>query len=487
MLRVLSFIIVFGLIGCGGAGKKSTTTHTEIHISADQPVVVHVTAAPGTPSPASSQNTQLKGLVIDDPVINADVKIFDINNTLIETTTSGDDGDFSISIDTNLLSGGYIITATGGTMNGQPFLGELKAIYTDDDNPSKANLTIMSTLIAKLAETQAGATLIEKRDNAIAQLVFLGLLAENDYYKTDTELLNEDSARIDIAVIGLDAWIDEIINDLADGELSAANMSAFASSNGGVLAINVLGQQETSVWPGASTQIGVELSATTNNVQFALENAPSWVNLSGDVIEVSPASTVTPGSYNFNLVAGSELANAKKSVSFTVEVLERVLLLSGDLSSVAGTISNDDKDISIAVAANKLSQNYQLNFYAAATGKDTVRFVLESVPEMPDDERIELEVSKPSSEIIIRNHIEPEVSSVVSRPALQSKSSRSSSIDYYASRVPESCRTPWKDGNGDDHRFNYVWDGKEADFLDVTDDIVLDYFFPTGGNPRVYK
>jgi hypothetical protein len=479
MLRVLSFIIVFGLIGCGGAGKKSTTTHTEIHISADQPVVVHVTAPPGTPPPASSQNTQLEGLVIDDPVINADVKIFDINNTLIETTTSGDDGDFSISIDTNLLSDGYIITATGGTMNGQPFLGELKAIYTDDDNPSKANLTIMSTLIAKVAETQAGATLIEKRDNAIAQLVFLGLLAENDYYKTDTELLNEDSARIDIAVIGLDAWIDEIVNDLADGELSAANMSAFANSNGGILAITVLGQQEISVWPGASTEIGVELSATTNNVQSALENAPSWVSLSDSTIDVSPASTVVPGSYSFDLVAGSSLANGEKRVSFYVEVLERVLLLSGDLSPAAGSISNDDKDISIAVAADKLSQNYHVSFYAASTNKDTVRFVLESVPEMPDEERFELDFNLPASEIIIRNHIEPTVGNVAARPTVSNKFSSTTEENYFGARVPSFCKTPWTDLNGDGHRFNYVWDGQIAYFHDLIN--------LAGGDPRIVK
>jgi pimeloyl-ACP methyl ester carboxylesterase len=485
MLKILAIIMAFGLLGCGESGKKSTTTsttHTEVVNTANQPVVVNVTAPPGTPFPSSSQNTLIKGLVIDDPVINAIVKIYDINNTLLETTTSGDDGDFSISITTSLLTEGYIITATGGTMNGQPFLGELKAIYTGDDNPSKANLTIMSTLIAKLAETQAGATLIEKRDNAIAHLVFLGLLAENNYHKTDSKLLNEDSARIDIAVIGIDAWIDEIINDLADGELSATNMSAFANSNGGVLAIKVLGQQETSVWPGSSTQMGVELSATTNNVQSALENAPSWVSLSGEVIEVAPAATVEPGSYSFDLVAGSDLASAKKRVSFTVEVLERVLLLSGDLSSVAGAISNDDKDISIAVASGKLSQNYHLSFYAAATSKDTVRFVLESVPEMPDDERIELEVSKPSSEIIIRNHIEPEIGNLAARPALQNKVSSSSSFDSFHSLVPDSCQTHWRDGNRDGHRLNYVWSGKEAVFLDYNTANPL----TTGGDPRVF-
>ncbi|MEP1449011.1 MAG: hypothetical protein ABJK37_23105 [Paraglaciecola sp.] len=481
MLRVLGFIVILGLFGCGGSGDKATTSHTEVHTGAEQPVVVHITAPPGTPFPSNSQNGQITGLVVDDPVVNADVKLFDINNALLETTTSGDEGDFSFNIDTSLIGDGYIITASGGIMNGQPFLGELKAIYTGDDNPDDANLTIMSTLIAKLAATQAGATLIEKRDNAIAQLVFLGLLKEDDYHQIDTELLNENSARIDIAVIGIDAWIDEIINDLADGELSAANMSAFANSNGGILAIKVLGQQETSVWPGASTQIGVELLATTNNVQTTLENAPSWVSLSSDVIEVNPASNVTPGRYDFNLVAGSNLASANKSVSFTVEVLERVLLLSGDLSSVAGTISNEDKDISIAVATGKLSQNYQLSFYAAATGKDTVRFILDSVPEMPDEERIELDFNLPSSEIIIRNHIEPTSDIVAARPAMKSSYAKKALTNYYGPRVPSTCKTSWVDGNNDGHSFNYVWEGNSSFFHDLLNPI------NNGGDPRIVK
>lgn len=490
MLRVLLIIMAFGLFGCGEAGKKATTTtttHTEVISNSDQNVVIRVTAAPGTQLPASSQTTRLEGLVIDDPIINADVKVYALDNTLLETTVTGDDGDFVISINTSLLTDGYIIIATGGTMNGQVFTGELKAIYTAEDDPKDANLTIMSTLIAKLAETQAGANLIEKRDNAIAHLVHLGLLANNDYHKTDTELLNEDSARIDIAVIGVNAWVDGIITDIVDGELNATNMNAFANSNGGILAINVSGQQEISIWPGTSIQLSIDILATTNNVESSLENAPTWVSLSGNNITVSPTSTVEPGSYRFNLVAGSSLSSAKKTVLFTVEILERVLLLSGHLSSIAGEISNDDNDIRIAVAASKLSQNYAISFYGAATGKDTVRFALESVPEMPDDERIALDVSKPSSEMIIRNHIEPSVGVAAARPTLQNKASNSSGSNFYSSLVPSVCRTAWKDGNNDGHRFNYVWNGEKADFVDLNPPTVGNYFFKTGGDPRVFE
>ena len=489
MLRVLVIIMALGLLGCGEAGKEATTTttiHSEVISNSNQPVVIHVTAAPGTQLPVNSQSTRLEGVVIDDPVINADVKIYALDNTLLETTVSGGDGAFSISIDTKLLTAGYIIIATGGTMNGQAFSGELKAIYTAEDDPKDVNLTIMSTLIAKLAETQTGDTLIEKRDNAIARLVHLGLLAQNDYHKTDTELLNEDSARIDIAAMGIDAWVDRIIADIVDGELSATNMSAFANSNGGILAINVFAQQQINIWPGSSAQINVDISATTSQVESSLENAPSWVSLSGAKITVSPASTVVPGSYRFNLVAGSGLSSAQKSVAFTIEILERVLLLSGHLSSIAGVISNDDNDISITVAANKLSQDYAISFYGAATGKDTVRFVLESVPEMSDDERIALDVSKPSSEIIIRNHIDPAVG-VAARPVLQQKASNSSGSDFYSSLVPSVCRTAWKDGNNDGHRFNYVWNGEKADFVDLNPPTVGNYFFKTGGDPRVFK
>ena len=63
--------------------------------------------------------TTIEGIVSDDPLDGATVEILDLSGTVLDSTTTGTDGFFSVDVDESLIEGGYELVASGDILRGE--------------------------------------------------------------------------------------------------------------------------------------------------------------------------------------------------------------------------------------------------------------------------------------------------------------------------------------------------------------------------------
>lgn len=106
----------------------------------------------------------ISGTVSDDPLASATVEILDLASRQLATAKTNNSGYFSIKVPRAGVANGFQLRATGGTTGSVPFRGTLHAIYSAADDKSRANITLLTSLVSRLANSQDGATLIAKRN-----------------------------------------------------------------------------------------------------------------------------------------------------------------------------------------------------------------------------------------------------------------------------------------------------------------------------------
>ncbi|MDQ7085161.1 MAG: carboxypeptidase-like regulatory domain-containing protein [Sulfurovum sp.] len=171
------------------------------------------------------------GTVGDDPISGGTVKVFSLAHEEIYSTTTDENGNFSLSV-LEEIGHEFILEATGGTMNGLDFNATLRSLYSVDDNLDTLNLTSITTLVAQSAMDNNTPS-IAKREQSLQQMVNMGMLKKEDWFERDPSFVNMNELD---AWQGdeVDIWVDKIILDVTDSQLGRDKMSVFSMAHGGV-------------------------------------------------------------------------------------------------------------------------------------------------------------------------------------------------------------------------------------------------------------
>lgn len=339
----LAFFLLFVpllLVGCGGGGGTVTT-------------------APTTPT----TKVTLSGTAFDAAIVGGTVTVLDSNGSVLGTTTTDANGQFSLDVPEDKLAGGYRFSVSGGTMDGAAFTGTLTATYAAKDAKNTVNLTPITTLLDRLAEGQAGGTFLEKRDAAIQQLIGLGMVKADDWFAlaSDRFDLNILAARIG-AKGGLQAWLDALVADLADGELSIEEMAAFPKTNGGITSVGLQGATAGvfSVFIGDALQAKINVAGQDGaSYQYQAVTAPNGLTVSADgaIAYTLPEGT----SENQNIPLVFKVTNVAtglgRTVSANIYPMKRNVSGGETVSPGTGvqTVTTTEGDTSVKISTDNMT------------------------------------------------------------------------------------------------------------------------------------
>lgn len=442
---VISLLV---LVGCGGSsggdfkgGKNNPTGSTAV------------------------EKTIIKGVVTDDPVIGATVKVLSLNNNTIQTATTDSNGSFSIEVDKNKIANGFILEATGGKMNGTDFNNTLSAIYGSKDNITQANVTLITTLVAKMAQDSISrsGTLIDKRDEALQKLADMGMLKKIDWFQTKPSLVNMEELRAIIYEIGISNWINSITVDLSDNQLGRDKMSIFGMAHGGVLSIHA-GSNKLSMFPTDNKQIKITFDTESNKTNFLLKPKvmPTWVTIDGTKLILSPRG-VKPGKYNISIQISNNLVKIGREYKLEIEILKPKILLQGNLTPSGGKIENVWKDISISVEPGVLDQEYNIKLVGAVNSNNELfkRYIF--YPEISTELRRKLKVIVAPSNLIIKNYFNEQNSTI---------------REVEHGGLNPCIYESWGSYKGSGFKYNILWDFSTDDFINSND-------YDINGYPRL--
>jgi len=180
-LFILSITLMF--IGCGGVDSESSNNSL------------------------NNSSKTLTGYVIDDPVVDATIEVYDENGNLLakKENATDKDGKFSINVKNTPK---YLLKVYNGKINGINFNSELYSICFEDN----CNVTPITTIIAlNFANTLRYATADELEEYA------QNVLGINDYQSVDLESIKNIREYLKNNNQSLDYLIGVIRSDLRDG------------------------------------------------------------------------------------------------------------------------------------------------------------------------------------------------------------------------------------------------------------------------------
>lgn len=436
-----------------------------------------------------SQSHTLSGLITDDPVAGASVKILTLNNNEIKSTIADLDGRYSIDVKSDSISDGYIVEASGGQINGVDFVGTLRGIYSANDDKSQANATLITSLIAKLAiddsEISRSGTLLNKREAIIQELVDMGMLKKADWFVESPELINLDELRATVQARGVDLWLSQMVTDLADGQLTRDKMRVFVNAHGGLLR-SLPSSEFISIFPGKtkSVPIDYEFQGNTKVVTVNKLSGPDWVTVENGVLIIAPNSGQTDyGDFTVKLenIVGGVVSGRTNEI--IISLLKKVVLVSGELGVDGGMIENEWKDIRISVEAGKLSQTYYIEYIGGITSAGNLSLWTNVEPDMNSEEMSFLELLQPSFDAIKNNYLQEGFET--------STRSLRNTTKYASPHVPTECSPDKRDAmkwltdeSLDGVRFPYVWFGVQGIFDNNLAGLEMGPL-ANGGDPRL--
>ncbi len=440
----------------------------------------------------------ISGVVVDDPIVGATVKVLSLNSDELQVTTTDNNGNYSVQVNADDISAGFMLEANGGVMNGVDFNDTLRAIYGASENLENANITLMTTLLTKMVtdDNSTDGVFLEKRDRALQKLFDMGMLKQEDWFKVEPSLVNMDELSALVQFNGLDAWLSEIIVDLDDSQLGREKMSVFSNVHGGISKVYISPSKFVSIFPGQEKIIIIDAEfVDTNDTNISIQkiSGPDWITIQGNALLINPQSDLTI--YNDFTVQLEILANdvqIGRAKNVIVSLVKKIILLSGELGAEEGKIENQWKDISLSVDANKLTQTYQIEYNAGLTNDGHLALWFKINPTMSLDEELALQLTQPNAEIIKINYLESDISS------LRSINRATNNTNYASDGVPSECRPIWRDvpnkdqqemvwtdENGDGLKFEYVWQGYAAKFnINHNSNLPLTRI---GGLPRLFN
>ena len=215
----------------------------------------------------------ITGLAVDDLIVDANVELLGLPDLqLIQQTTTDELGVYRLS--QQLVPERFLLRLSGGTMNGQAFLGQMFALC-DLGERSACHITPISTLVNRYAQTKEE-SLSGDKNNWLKQIsASLQIDLQNDPF------INQTPSGVDLEAIreqlqngaNLSAWVEQILEFIEDGSNSDTVMAGFTQANR-VPQVTLVPQQQV------DEQTRVTLTATATDPDGSIAHY-QWTQTAG--------------------------------------------------------------------------------------------------------------------------------------------------------------------------------------------------------------
>jgi len=493
------------------SASSASTSFTTPFTTADETLTFQLTITDNDGATAvSNTNIQLEnaapitisGVVYNDVIEGATIVLKDQTDTQIGQVTSDELGQYSLTFENDQTGDTcYTLSTAGGLITGVEFTEVLTATYCGEFvTLDGINITPITTLIDVAAQSLESTSTSSANSEAKQQLINLGMITEdNTWNDLSAEIINYGMLSLEVkSAESITAWINDVIADMSDMQLSASRVSnIFKQAHGGIEKIKTA---DVSLFSGQSRNISVISILSDDTLDspsaYALSDAPDWISLDGSSLTIAPSSEVSSGIYNYQISATPANGSQNRINTFELEVLPSVVLLEGTLDSSGGSIRNQFQDIVLTAPAGVLSQSYAFTYRASIDEKGSLITNLMTTPEMPSNEMAQLSLARPSTEILIQNYLQELIVpaqvqglQVYKQNSVSSVRTTNSTPNYDSSRCSESIGDSWQDRNRDGFSFDFVWSCNDANFLDNTSDLFVTEFTSNyvGGIPFTYS
>jgi pimeloyl-ACP methyl ester carboxylesterase len=336
----------------------------------------------GTDAPTDSGF--VRGVASDDALRNATVTISTLSGSEIGSGDTGQDGQFAISVPLDRIRTGFQIRATGGAQGAVPFSGVLQAVYGVEDR-DEANVTLLTTLVSKVAESRMGSDLLAKRDAVLADLARTGAMAPGKYRQLEPPEVRLDVLREAIRANGFDAALDtyaDVLLGLNSDNPSQEIFAVFPRVFGGVISVSFPGADTSgtfSLFPGdllnsESARI-VVADEVVGNPTFELIEGPAGLLVdehTGALVYVTSAAA-QPNSSTFRVRIDTSIGN--RTATGQIDVLVVTPLARESATGAEQTVSDVTNSVAVTVAAQSLGVGAQISIDAGSSenGAATLR------------------------------------------------------------------------------------------------------------------
>lgn len=444
----LKLIIIIGslfLASCGGDGGSQST-----------PVVV-------TPPPPPVVSATVFGKVFfPEALPDVDVEVRTLSGSLLGRGKTDAQGGYRADVsDVRDLDADYIVVATGGV------LGE-ETIETFVPGASlEADVTAISALISGI--TKRGGSQNNQSDALTARdrLVAFGMLSSGiSLDATDDIRVFEMQLTQEMTTNGISLFLDTLFEDMSDNQVSAELGEIFPDIHGGVLSLRVEGGGVIEGIEGSNLSRFVlpEIQDADEDLTFTVIGGGA--NMSVDAAGRFTVSDLGPTDRLIEIQATSRDVEIGRRIVVQLEALEPILLLQGSLGPDGGRLLNAWKDIVISADAGVLNQVHDFRLVGAESSQNGVVFDLNVSPDLSADAMSGISLSSPSAEVIASNYLTTvEAASAQKMQEFQESPVQKNKPEDDANGIPPLCRRDWVDANGDGHKFDHLWQGRTARFL----------------------
>ncbi len=307
----------------------------------------------------------ISGVVVDDPIIGATVKVLSLSSEELQVTTTDNNGSYSMQVKADDISAGFMLEATGGTMNGEDFNGTFRAIYGVGEDLAQANVTLITALVAKMTMEDNGTsgTLVEKRDAMLQKLSNIGMVKSDDWFKTEPSLVHMEHLRDLVGELGLEGWLNGISDDIIDSQLTIRHIKGFPEANGGIIAANIGQNKIITTYENDQFIKGIQLFLYDQNTSatytYSLNNAPSGMTITDEgVLGYTVPSDINSNSQiDIQIIITNQTTMKSRIVPVTISILDSEVMASGVVGAAGGVIMNEWEDLVLTIPADAVDSD----------------------------------------------------------------------------------------------------------------------------------
>ena len=233
---------------------------------------------PVTPADDPTESFTLLGHTAHPKIKNGVVTIYNDNGVKVGTARTDSNGCYSLTVAKEDLGTQYTLKVSGGYSDDKTFSGTLEAKYALTHPENKANITPITSLVAKVSGAEGSL------DSAVDKLASMGMIDKGNWYddsqaKVDEWSLDVMGAHID----NIETWVNEVAEDVKDNDLNAQYMDVFPEAHGGVLSLSVPEVESGKLYffkgYGSDTQMTAHTVHDEVNVSWELVNPPAGVTI----------------------------------------------------------------------------------------------------------------------------------------------------------------------------------------------------------------
>jgi hypothetical protein len=252
---------------------------------------------------SSTENITISGATANLVITNGHVVVESVTGETLGTGTTDNLGHYAVSLKNAIPNEGYRVLVTGGQIDGNAFEDELSALYVPDNEKSGANLTLITTLVNHLAERYPQSIPLQRREAAVSQLLDIGLILQPAEWSS----LNPPSINIDALNLaadleqGVSGWLQRMLDDLEDDDVSPNQMLGFPNANGGITSITLNGSTQPTV-------SGFLNETIQGNLQILGQDAATYTF---ETVKVPDGLTLSEnGTLNYTIPANASLGES---------------------------------------------------------------------------------------------------------------------------------------------------------------------------------